>query len=48
MLKTNLPINIVVDDRECKSAVIKSLLEIENVDEGFGDLPSVIIGSITG
>jgi len=32
MLKTNLPINIVVDDRECKSAVIKSLLEIENID----------------
>jgi len=32
MLKTNLPINIVVDDRECKSEVICSLSEIENVD----------------
>ena len=28
----NLPINIIADDRECKSGVINSLSEIENVD----------------
>lgn len=32
MLKNNLPINIIADDRECKSDVIKFLSEIENVD----------------
>jgi ERCC4-type nuclease len=32
MLKNNSPINIVADDRECKSDVIMSLSEIENVD----------------
>ena len=31
MLKNNLPINIIADDRECKSEVIKSLLQIEDV-----------------
>ena len=32
MLKSMFPINIIADDRERKSDVIKSLLEIENVD----------------
>ena len=32
MLKNNLPINIIADDRECKSEVIESLLQIEDVD----------------
>jgi len=32
MLKNNLPINIIADDRECKSEVIASLLQIEDVD----------------
>jgi DNA excision repair protein ERCC-4 len=32
MLKNNLPINIIADDRECKSEVIESLMGIENVD----------------
>jgi ERCC4-type nuclease len=32
MLKNNLPIHIIADDRECKSEVIESLLQIENVD----------------
>ena len=32
MLKNNLPIHIIADDRECKSEVIDSLLQIENVD----------------
>ncbi|MBW2428173.1 MAG: nuclease [Deltaproteobacteria bacterium] len=32
MLKNNSPINIIADDRECKSDVIESLLEIENVE----------------
>jgi ERCC4-type nuclease len=32
MLKNNDPINIVADDREHKSAVIKSLMDIENVE----------------
>ena len=32
MLKNNSPINIIADDRECKSDVIMSLSEIENVD----------------
>jgi len=32
MLKNNLPIHIIADDRECKSEVIQSLLQIENVD----------------
>ena len=32
MLKNNLPINIIADDRECKSEVIASLLQIEEVD----------------
>ena len=32
MLKNNLPIHIIADDRECKSEVIKSLSEIEAVD----------------
>jgi ERCC4-type nuclease len=32
MQKNNLHINIVADDRECKSDVIKFLSEIENVD----------------
>ena len=31
MLKNNLPINIIADDRECKSEVIESLLQIEDV-----------------
>jgi len=31
MLKNNPPINIIADDRECKSEVIKSLSEIETV-----------------
>jgi len=31
MLKNNLPIHIIADDRECKSEVIKSLLQIEDV-----------------
>ena len=32
MLKNNLPIHIIADDRECKSEVIASLLQIEEVD----------------
>jgi DNA excision repair protein ERCC-4 len=32
MLKNNLPINIIADDREHKSEVIESLMGIENVD----------------
>ena len=32
MLKNNLPINIIADDREYKSEVIESLMDIENVD----------------
>ena len=32
MQKNNLPIHIIADDRERKSDVIKSLLEIENVE----------------
>jgi DNA excision repair protein ERCC-4 len=32
MLKNNLPIHIIADDRECKSEVIESLLQIEDVD----------------
>jgi ERCC4-type nuclease len=32
MLKNNLPINIIADDRECKSEVIHSLLQIEDVE----------------
>jgi ERCC4-type nuclease len=32
MLKNNLPINIIADDRECRSEVINSLSGIENVD----------------
>jgi DNA excision repair protein ERCC-4 len=32
MLKNNLPINIIADDREHKSEVIESLIDIENVD----------------
>ena len=32
MLKNNLPIHIIADDRECKSEVIGSLLQIEDVD----------------
>jgi DNA excision repair protein ERCC-4 len=32
MLKNNLPINIIADDREHKSEVIESLMDIENVD----------------
>jgi ERCC4-type nuclease len=32
MLKNNLPISIIADDRECKSEVIASLLQIEEVD----------------
>jgi len=32
MLKNILPIHIVADDRECKSEVIASLLQIEDVD----------------
>ena len=32
MLKNNLPINIIADDRECKSEVIQSLLQIEDID----------------
>ena len=32
MQRNNLPINIIADDREQKSDVIKSLSEIENVD----------------
>ena len=32
MLKNNLPIKIIADDRECKSEVIESLMQIEDVD----------------
>ena len=32
MLKNKLPIHIIADDRECKSEVIASLLQIEDVD----------------
>ena len=32
MLKNNLPINIIADDRECKSDVIESLDQIEDVN----------------
>lgn len=32
MLKNNLPIHIIADDRECKSEVIQGLLQIEDVD----------------
>ncbi|MGD8208658.1 MAG: ERCC4 domain-containing protein [Desulfobacterales bacterium] len=32
MLNNNLPIHIIADDRECKSEVIQSLLQIEDVD----------------
>jgi len=32
MLKNNLPIHIIADDRECKSEVIESLMQIEDVD----------------
>ncbi len=32
MLKNNLPIHIIADDRECKSEVIESLSQIEDVD----------------
>ena len=32
MLKNNLPINIIADDRECKSEVIESLSQIEDVE----------------
>jgi ERCC4-type nuclease len=32
MLKNNLPIHIIADDRECKSEVIQSLLQIEDVE----------------
>ncbi|MBT8331074.1 MAG: hypothetical protein KJP06_01980 [Deltaproteobacteria bacterium] len=32
MQKIRFPINIVADDRECKSDVIKLLSEIENID----------------
>lgn len=31
MLKNNVPINIIIDDREHKSGVIKSLTGIENI-----------------
>ena len=32
MLKNNLPIHIIADDRECKSEVIESLSQIEEVE----------------
>ena len=32
MLKNDIPIYIIADDRECKSEVIQSLLQIEDVD----------------
>ena len=32
MLNNDLPIQIIADDRECKSEVISSLLQIDNVD----------------
>ena len=32
MLKNNAPIHIIADDRECKSEVIQSLLQIEDAD----------------
>jgi ERCC4-type nuclease len=32
MLKNNLPIHIIADDRECKSEVVQSLLQIEDAD----------------
>jgi len=32
MLKNNLPINIIADDRECKSEVVESLMQIEDVE----------------
>ncbi|MGD8294966.1 MAG: hypothetical protein PVG67_01165 [Desulfobacterales bacterium] len=32
MLKNNLPIHIIADDHECKSEVIESLMQIEDVD----------------
>lgn len=38
MLKTNDPIHIIADDRECKSAVIESLLGIEDVEVSIGRL----------
>jgi len=32
MLQNNLPINIIADDRECKSEVIESLMQIKDAD----------------
>ena len=32
MLKNNVTIKIIADDRECKSDVIRALSEIENVE----------------
>jgi DNA excision repair protein ERCC-4 len=39
MLKNNITINIIADDREHKSAVIKSLMGIENVEVCIRRLP---------
>ena len=39
MQKFKDPIHIVADDRECKSGVIESLLEIENVEIDIQRLP---------
>ena len=39
MLKNNSPINIIADDREHKSEVIKSLMDIENVEVCIRRLP---------
>ena len=38
MLKNNLPIHIIADDRECKSEVINSLLQIEDVEVSISRL----------
>jgi hypothetical protein len=32
MLKKDIPIKIIADDRECKCEVIEALLQIEDVD----------------
>jgi ERCC4-type nuclease len=39
MSKTNSPIKILADDRECESGVIKAFSEIENVDVDIRRLP---------
>ena len=39
MLKNNSPINVIADDREQKSSVIESLLQIEDIDISIQRLP---------